>query len=174
MVSFGDGFHIVSDPRDPDVFLSEFQGGGLFRTDMKVRDQIAASPQPRRGDGGPVGDLEFRFNWNAPIIASPHDGRTVYFGGNVVFRTDESRALQRLVGAGVGHALVPLMSVDAPVPGMVIVDASRRVPPRRIGIAWHRDVTLPEAAQSFLDAVVERCSDVQRELDARVAGTAAA
>jgi photosystem II stability/assembly factor-like uncharacterized protein len=89
MLSFGDGFHIVSDPRDPDVFLSEFQGGGLLRTDMKTRDQIAVSPQPRRGDGGPVGDLEFRFNWNAPIIPSPHDGRTVYFGGNVVFKTDD-------------------------------------------------------------------------------------
>ncbi len=89
MVSFGDGFHIVSDPRDPDVFLSEFQGGGLYLTDMKTRDQVAASPQPRRGDGGPVKDLEFRFNWNAPIIASPHDGRRVYFGGNVVFRTDD-------------------------------------------------------------------------------------
>ncbi len=36
-----------------------------------------------------MGDLEFRFNWNAPIIPSPHDGRTVYFGGNVVFRTDD-------------------------------------------------------------------------------------
>jgi DNA-binding transcriptional LysR family regulator len=84
---------------------------------------------------------------------------------DVVFRTDESRALQRMVGAGVGHALVPLMSIDAPVPGMVIIDASRRVPPRRIGIAWHRDVTLPQAAQSFLDAGVERCAEVQRELD---------
>ena len=89
MLSFGDGFHVVSDPDDPDVFLSEYQGGGLFRTDMKTRGQIAASPQPRRGDGGPVGDLEYRFNWNAPIIASPHDARTVFFGGNVVFRTDD-------------------------------------------------------------------------------------
>ncbi|HEY7819764.1 MAG TPA: hypothetical protein VIG29_16195, partial [Vicinamibacteria bacterium] len=97
MVSFGDGFHIVSDPRDPDVFLSEFQGGGLYRTDMKTRDQIAASPQPRRGDGGPVSDLEFRFNWNAPIIPSPHDGRTVYFGGNVVFRTDDFGGAWRAV-----------------------------------------------------------------------------
>ena len=69
---------------------------------------------------------------------------------DVVFRTDESRALQRLVGAGVGHALVPLMSIDAPVPGMVIVDASRRVPARRLGIAWHRDVTLPEPARRLL------------------------
>jgi photosystem II stability/assembly factor-like uncharacterized protein len=89
MVSFGDGFHIVADPEDPEVFLSEFQGGGLYRTDMKSRDQIAASPQPRRGDGGPVSALAYRFNWNAPIVASPHPGRVVYFGGNVVFRTDD-------------------------------------------------------------------------------------
>jgi photosystem II stability/assembly factor-like uncharacterized protein len=89
MVSFGDGFHIVADPEDPDVFLSEFQGGGLYRTDMKTRDQIAASPQPRRGDGGPVKDLEYRFNWNAPIVTSPHQTRTVFFGGNVVFRSDD-------------------------------------------------------------------------------------
>ncbi|HSF17011.1 MAG TPA: glycosyl hydrolase [Vicinamibacteria bacterium] len=89
MVSFGDGFHIVSHPDDPELFLSEYQGGGLYRTDMKTRDQIAASPQPRRGDGGPVGNLEYRFNWNAPIVASPFDARTVYFGGNVVFRTDD-------------------------------------------------------------------------------------
>jgi photosystem II stability/assembly factor-like uncharacterized protein len=89
MVSFGDGFHIVSDPEDPDVFLSEYQGGGLSLTDMSTRQQIAASPQPRRGDGGPVGDLKFRFNWNAPIVASPHNGNIVYFGGNVVFRTDD-------------------------------------------------------------------------------------
>ncbi len=89
MVSFGDGFHIVSDPRDPDVFLSEFQGGGLYRTDMKTpesdRGEPAAPPRGRRTGGR----LEFRFNWNAPIIPSPHDGRIVYFGGNVVFRTDD-------------------------------------------------------------------------------------
>jgi DNA-binding transcriptional LysR family regulator len=89
---------------------------------------------------------------------------------DVVFRTDESRALQRLVGAGVGHAVVPLMSIDAPVPGMVIIDASRRVPPRRLGIAWHRDVTLPEAAHAFLDVVVERCAEVQQELDGGFVG----
>jgi photosystem II stability/assembly factor-like uncharacterized protein len=97
MVSFGDGFHIVSDPEDPEVFLSEYQGGGLSLTDMKTRQQIAASPQPRRGDGGPVGDLKYRFNWNAPIVASPHDGNTVYFGGNVVFRTDDFGAAWQAV-----------------------------------------------------------------------------
>ena len=90
---------------------------------------------------------------------------------DVVFRTDESRALQRLVGAGVGHAVVPLMSIDAPVPGMVIIDASRRVPPRRVGdhLARRRHA-LRGRARAFIDVVVERCAEVQRELDAGFAG----
>ncbi|NET35146.1 MAG: glycosyl hydrolase [Cyanothece sp. SIO1E1] len=32
-------------------------------------------------------DLKYRFNWNAPIIASPHDPSTIYHAGNVVFKT---------------------------------------------------------------------------------------
>jgi photosystem II stability/assembly factor-like uncharacterized protein len=87
MVSFGDGFFIVRHPEDPDLFLSEYQGGGIQRTNMRTRESQEASPQPRRADGSPVNALKYRFNWNAPIVASPHDGKVVYFGGNVVFRT---------------------------------------------------------------------------------------
>jgi photosystem II stability/assembly factor-like uncharacterized protein len=89
MISFGDGFQIVAHPDDPDVFLTEFQGGGIQWTSMRTRDQFDVSPQPRRNDGGPVKDLTYRFNWNAPIVASPHDAKTVYFTGNVVFKTTD-------------------------------------------------------------------------------------
>ncbi len=30
---------------------------------------------------------KYRFNWNPPIHMSPHDSKTVYYGGNVVFKT---------------------------------------------------------------------------------------
>lgn len=89
MLSFGDAYYVVPHPDDPEVFLSEYQGGGILRTDMKVRRQVDVSPQPRRNDGGPVGELEYRFNWNAPIVPSPHDPHTVYFCGNVVFKTTD-------------------------------------------------------------------------------------
>ena len=87
MMSFGDAYFVVPHPEIEDLFLSESQAGGIVRTDMRTRQQIDVSPQPRRNDGGPVGDLDFRFNWNSPIIASPHDPMTIYFAGNVVFRT---------------------------------------------------------------------------------------
>ena len=87
MVNFGDGFFLVRHPEDSQVFLSEFQGGAIARTDMRTREQQEASPQPRRADGAPVSTLKYRFNWNTPIVASPWDGKVVYFTGNVVFRT---------------------------------------------------------------------------------------
>jgi photosystem II stability/assembly factor-like uncharacterized protein len=99
MVSWGDGFHAINHPDDPDLYLSENQGGGIVRTNMKNGDQQDVSPQPRRNDGGPVGELKYRFNWNAPIVASPHDKNTVYFGSNVVFKsTDFGRTWNAISG----------------------------------------------------------------------------
>ncbi len=89
MFSFGDAYFTVPHPDDPDILISEYQAGGILRTDLRSRQQVDISPQPRRNDGGPVGDLEYRFNWNSPIIASPHEPRTVYFAGNAVFKTED-------------------------------------------------------------------------------------
>ncbi len=89
MFSFGDAYWVVPHPSDEDVFISEAQGGAIFRTNLDSRQQLDINPQTRRNDGGPVEDLEYRFNWNSPIVASPHDPLTVYFGGNVVFKTTD-------------------------------------------------------------------------------------
>jgi len=89
MLNGGDGYYVVAHPKDPDLFLSESQAGGIVRTDMRTREQIDVSPQPRRNDGGPANGLTYRFNWNSPIIPSPHDPDTVYFCGNVVFRSKD-------------------------------------------------------------------------------------
>ena len=62
---------------------------------------------------------------------------------HVVFRSDESGAVQRMVAAGIGSALIPRLAIDPGITGVVALDASRRVPARQIGLAWHRDATLP-------------------------------
>jgi DNA-binding transcriptional LysR family regulator len=79
---------------------------------------------------------------------------------HVVFRSDESGAVQRMVAAGIGSALIPRLAVDGSIDGVVALDASRRVPARQIGLAWHRDATLPEAAQDFIAAVQARCAEL--------------
>ncbi|MDZ7631083.1 MAG: hypothetical protein U5K74_06985 [Gemmatimonadaceae bacterium] len=89
LVSYGDGYYQTSHPDDPDLIVSESQGGMIYRTDMKTLEQEDISPQPRRNDGGPVNALQYRFNWNAPIVASPHDGKVLYFGAQVLFRSKD-------------------------------------------------------------------------------------
>lgn len=89
MVSFGDGFYVINHPDDPEVYISESQGGNILRTDMRNREQQDINPWGRgSGDGAALGE-KFRFNWNAPIILSTHDRNTVYFGGNVVFKSTD-------------------------------------------------------------------------------------
>jgi len=89
LVSFGDAYFMVPHPDDPERLISEYQGGGIIRTDMRTRASEDISPQPRRNDGGPVEELPYRFSWNAPIIGSSHIEDRVYFCGNVVFRSDD-------------------------------------------------------------------------------------
>ncbi|MBA3240022.1 MAG: hypothetical protein H0T60_02195 [Acidobacteria bacterium] len=88
MVSFGDGFYMFNHPDDPELYLSESQGGNLVRTDMRTREQQLIVPY-MGDDGGPAADAKYRFNWNSPVIPSPHDKNTVYLGGNVVFKSTD-------------------------------------------------------------------------------------
>lgn len=85
----GDGYYAVSHPDDPDRFLSDLQAGGIVATNLRTFEQREASPQPKRMDGYPADSNKVRFNWNAPIVKSPHDGKVVYFAGNIVFRSTD-------------------------------------------------------------------------------------
>jgi len=75
LISGGDGFYALSDPDQPDVFLSESQGGRIVRTDLRTGEQKAVSPSPR---AGLQAEARYRFNWNTPIVASPHGKSTFY------------------------------------------------------------------------------------------------
>ena len=70
---------------------------------------------------------------------------------NIAFRSDDNGTVQGLVAAGVGVAVVPRLTVDETDPAVQVVDLGDRVPPRRIGIAWHRDRRRTRAADAFVE-----------------------
>ncbi|MBI4519426.1 MAG: hypothetical protein HY701_01200 [Gemmatimonadetes bacterium] len=43
------------------------------------------------------GSLPFRFNWKAPFILSPHNSRTIYFGGNHLFKSTDRGDTWRII-----------------------------------------------------------------------------
>jgi photosystem II stability/assembly factor-like uncharacterized protein len=89
MVSFGDGFYVINHPDNPEIYLSESQGGDIVWTDFRTREQQSINPWGRGSGGGPAAGQKFRWNWNAPIVFSPHEKTTVYFGGNVLFKSPD-------------------------------------------------------------------------------------
>jgi DNA-binding transcriptional LysR family regulator len=69
----------------------------------------------------------------------------------IVFRSDDNGTVQGLVAAGVGIAIVPLLTVDESDRSIRVVQLGERLPPRVIGIAWHRDRRRTRAAQAFVE-----------------------
>jgi photosystem II stability/assembly factor-like uncharacterized protein len=77
----GDGFWAFSDPTDPDLVYAEFQGGELSRRQLSTGEEKSIKPLPG------AGDPPYRFNWNTPIHLSPNDPKTMYMGGQFLFRS---------------------------------------------------------------------------------------
>lgn len=88
-VGGGDGFFGVPDLKDPHLVYSNLQGGVISLTDRRTGASWGINPYP--GGIGSAGQWmepqKYRFNWNAPIVLSPQDPKTVYYGGHVLFRT---------------------------------------------------------------------------------------
>lgn len=80
-VAYGDGFFTVTDPADPRYIYANSQGGRAYRVHLATREERGIRPVP--ADTGE----SYRFNWSTPMVRSPHDPRTVYYGGNKLFRT---------------------------------------------------------------------------------------
>jgi photosystem II stability/assembly factor-like uncharacterized protein len=78
-VTGGDGFSCAFDDTDPNLVYAESQSGDIFRFDLGSGQLKPLRPEPAEGQAS------FRFNWNAPLVASVHRKGTLYLGGNRVF-----------------------------------------------------------------------------------------
>jgi photosystem II stability/assembly factor-like uncharacterized protein len=85
----GDGFFAVPDLTRPWLVYYASQGGMIQSVDTRTGMQRSIHPDPNTigSAGDAIFNHKYRFNWNSPIVTDPFDSTTVYFGGNVVFRT---------------------------------------------------------------------------------------
>jgi len=79
----GDGFHSQVDPVDANTIYAESQYGVLVRYDKPTGQELVL--QPLEGKGEPP----LRWNWDSPIIISPHAHTRLYFAANKLFRSDD-------------------------------------------------------------------------------------
>jgi hypothetical protein len=79
----GDGFEAQVDPKDPRTIYAESQDGNIVRVDRVSNERKAIRPVAARGEP------PLRWNWNTPIVISPHDSNTIYVGANKVFKSTD-------------------------------------------------------------------------------------
>ncbi len=79
----GDGYETVVDPEDPNIVYSQWQYGGLVRFDKRTGETIDIKPKHEPGEA------PLRFNWDSPLILSPHSRTRLYFAAQRLFRSDD-------------------------------------------------------------------------------------
>jgi photosystem II stability/assembly factor-like uncharacterized protein len=79
---FGDGHQSAVDPNNPDIIYAQWQQGNLTRYDRRTGERIYIKPQAR------AGEPPDRYNWDSPILISPHDSKTLYFATQRVWKSN--------------------------------------------------------------------------------------
>ncbi len=82
VVLFADGHQPATEPGNPDIMYAEWQQGNLVRVDRKTGEIVHIQPQPGK-DEPPE-----RFNWDAPILVSPHNPTTLLFASQRVWKSE--------------------------------------------------------------------------------------
>ena len=77
----GDGMQIQVDSRNSDIVYTGFQFGNYSRLNLETGDR-----KPLRVIHK-LGERPYRFNWQTPILLSPHNQDILYLGGNKLMRS---------------------------------------------------------------------------------------
>jgi len=77
----GDGMQVQVDSRNPDIVYTGFQFGNYFRLDLSSGERTYIQPKHS------LGENPYRFNWQTPILLSPHNQDIIYLGSNKLHRS---------------------------------------------------------------------------------------
>lgn len=88
-VAGGESAFIAFDPDNPETVYGGTYQGNISKWTKSSREQKPIKEYPELGLSIAPKDAKYRYNWNAPIISSPHNRSTIYHAGNVIFKTTD-------------------------------------------------------------------------------------
>ncbi len=134
----GDGFRSAVDPEDPNTIYSESQYGVLVRYDKLSGQELVLQPLEGKGEA------PLRWNWDSPIIISPHSHTRLYFAANKLFRSDDRGDTWRAIS---GDLTRQINRNELPVMGKV----------------WYPDAVAKNASTSFYGNIVALSESPMKE-----------
>ncbi|WP_395375239.1 WD40/YVTN/BNR-like repeat-containing protein [Marinicella sp. W31] len=79
----GDGYKPQIDPNDPNIIYPQYQYGGLARYDRRTEERVYITPHPKSGE------KQYKWNWNSPLLISPHKPTRLYYAAEKLFRSED-------------------------------------------------------------------------------------
>jgi photosystem II stability/assembly factor-like uncharacterized protein len=83
MIMGGDGMEIQIDNRDSNTVYTGFQFGFYYRLELDSGKRKLIKPVHE------LGESPYRFNWQTPILLSPHNQDILYFGTNHFHKSND-------------------------------------------------------------------------------------
>src|ERR1700687_2352440 len=88
-VGGGEAGYIAPYPPDPNIVYAGDYQGNITRFDRRTNQVKSIAVWPELTDARGAAPLDHRFQWTAPIVTSPHDPNTIYYGGERIFKTTD-------------------------------------------------------------------------------------
>lgn len=88
-VGGGESSHVAFDPDNPRYIYATSILGTITEFDDQTKRSRSIQPWFHYPAFADASDLKYRFNWNPPVITSPHDRSVIYYAGNVLFRSND-------------------------------------------------------------------------------------
>ncbi|MEP2239410.1 MAG: glycosyl hydrolase, partial [Maribacter sp.] len=76
-----DGMQVQVDNRNSNIVYTGYQFGNYFRIDLENETRNYIQPKHE------LGETPYRFNWQSPILLSPHNQDILYIGSNKLHRS---------------------------------------------------------------------------------------
>jgi photosystem II stability/assembly factor-like uncharacterized protein len=93
----GESGYIAPDPVDPNIIYGGSTFGELFRYDKRTGQAQNIAPEAVRNFGADPSEVEYRFSWTSPLVFSPQDPHTLYFGSqNVLRSTNQGNSWEKI------------------------------------------------------------------------------
>ena len=83
----GESAHLAPDPNNNDIVYGGTYKGYMMRKDHSINQTRSVNVWPDNPAGSGVEVMKYRFNWNFPVIFSPHDSKKLYAGSNYLHQT---------------------------------------------------------------------------------------
>jgi photosystem II stability/assembly factor-like uncharacterized protein len=77
----GDGMQVQIDSRNSNIVYTGYQFGNYYRLNLDTDEMTYIQPKHT------LGENPYRFNWQTPILLSPHNQDILYLGGNKLMRS---------------------------------------------------------------------------------------